>query len=142
MVYCRFFFLLSTIIFIGNSCSTKKKSSIFGEYQSKRYSFFERIPLIIKNKTYVLHSKIILNSDSTYIFITCGTEMKGIWHVSNDSLILICKENKFINDSLNKIRKASCGEKPVKMFLDFEKNELREDLNLNGKKVQNYFSKK
>ncbi len=142
MIYYRLLFILLLNLLIWNSCSTKKHSSIFGTYQSKTYSFFERIPLIIKNKTYVLHSKIILNSDSTYIFTTCGTEMKGIWHISNDSLILICKENKFINDSLNKIRKASCGEKPVKMFVDFEKNELREDLNLNGKKVQNYFSKK
>lgn len=134
--------LLFILFTLGLSCSpSKNKWDLSGEYANKTYSLIEKILLQANNATYVLHSKIVLNQDSTYIYTTCGTEMKGIWNVKNDSLILNCKQNKYHNDSINKIRPPSCGTKPIIFLIDYNKKELKEMFYQNEKRVLNYFSK-
>lgn len=135
--------LLFILFIVGLSCApSKNKWDLSGEYTSKTYSLMQKILLQANNTTYVLHAKIILNQDSTYIYTTCGTEMKGIWHVKNDSLILNCKQNKYHNDSINKIRPPSCGTKPLIFLIDYKNKELKAVFYQNKKRVLNYFIKK
>lgn len=132
-------FILFTLVLV---CSPSKgKWDLFGEYNSKTYSLIEKVLLQANNATYVLHSKIILNQDSSYIYTTCGSEMKGIWNVKNDSLILNCKQNKYHNDSINKIRPPSCGTKPIIFLIDYNNKELKAVFYQNKKRVLDYFSK-
>jgi hypothetical protein len=102
------------LLFIVVSCSSTEKV-IVGKYKSKTYNIFQRIIMQIKSETSVMGSELELRSDSTYLYISCGNIINGNWRIySNDTLALFCKNNKFRNDSLNKVMDASCGTAPVK----------------------------
>ncbi len=133
--------LLSNIIFAISCSDNPTGKSLFGEYRSKTYTYMEKVIFSLNKETYVLHAVMILKQDSSYIYTTCGSEMKGKWSVKNDSLLLKCEENNFLNDSINKIRRPSCGEKPLKFVIDYKSNELKEAFFSNDKKINNNFEK-
>ncbi len=117
-----FSYLLFVILL---SCTqVTSKSDLSGEYRSKTYSYYEKLMFYFNKETYTLHSIIVLKKDSSFLYTTCGNEMKGKWRVKYDSLILECKQNTFRNDSINTHRQASCGEKPIKYLIDYKKMEL------------------
>lgn len=116
------------LLLISISCSSvKKKQVLIGHYESKTYTVFQRIVMQMKNQTYVLQSNLELNNDSTYTFRSCGNIISGTWQVIHcDTLVLYCTNNKFRNDSLNKVKIASCGTKPSKYEI-MKNGELRRE---------------
>ncbi|ARV14297.1 hypothetical protein [Polaribacter sp. SA4-12] len=100
----KHFFFLFTVVFTITSCTdTSKKNSIVGVYQSSKLNFIEKI----KYNTYkdIKGLKLILKKDSSFHYETCGLLIKGGWNTKNDSLRLNVSDIKFVNDSINKIKK-------------------------------------
>ncbi len=124
------------------SCSEKSIGALHGTYISKEYDFVSKVLMQFEKKTYILHSKLVLNIDSSYNLTTCGNFIKGKWHVKQDSLFLICLENNFINDSINILRPPSCGTLPSVFFIkNSSPLELIDQYNYNKLTVLNNFIK-
>lgn len=70
--------ILSYLLFVLVLSCTQDTSKIdlLGEYKSKTYSYIEKMMLHFNHETYVLHASIVLNKDSSYLYTTCGSEMK------------------------------------------------------------------
>ena len=89
------------LCFIFSCGSIKKSVTVVGEYKSQRTN---RVRVIVdyhlSGKIYVKDSMSV-NQDATFIFKTCGNIIKGNWKVSNDSLLLFVKSNRYRIDSLN-----------------------------------------
>jgi hypothetical protein len=51
---------------------------------------------------YALGSKIYIDIDSTFLYITCGNIMTGKWRCKDGNLFLQIQTNRWRNDSLNK----------------------------------------
>jgi len=62
-------------------------------------------------KGYCCGSKLVINVDSSFIYERFPFISSGTWHRDQDSLILVFKEFKWINDSL--IRKFPKDKMPV-----------------------------
>jgi hypothetical protein len=106
------------------SCSPVKHG-IVGHYKSKTYNRLQHMYYQVHNSTYVLHSTLDINADSTFVKMTCGNAITGNWRVKADTLMLICKRFTYHNDSLNKIRDTICGSDPDKYFIH-SSGELRQ----------------
>lgn len=107
------------------SCSPIKHS-VVGHYKSKIYNRLQHLYYQVHNTTYVLHSTLDINADSTFVNTICGNIITGNWRLKGtDTLMLFCKNNTYRNDSLNKIRSHSCGSEPDKYFIH-SSGELRQ----------------
>ncbi len=129
------FFILTLI-----SCSTNNNiNNVVGNYVSQKGGNKIKVAFdyYISNKIYVRDS-IDVNKDSTFYFESCSQNMKGYWKVSNDSLLLFAKSNRFRIDSLNYSKRYSkdtvCSKEPMVWIIKGDK--LRVNLfKSNGKKV-------
>ncbi len=82
-------------------------------------------------------SDLLLNSDSTFIYRTCGSISTGNWYSKKDSLYLISKTIRWRSDSLNKYgyqgKWLSLPKKPI--VFEIKSNYLEQILHLdNGDK--------
>lgn len=82
----------------------------------------------------IAQKSLQIKEDSTYKVINCGNVITGNWVFRTDSLILYCKDNRFINDSLNRFRTLSCGSQPVRYFIN-RNGELIHEETLVTKKI-------
>ena len=126
------------LCFIFSCGSIKKSVTVVGEYKSQRTN---RVRVIVdyhlSGKIYVKDSMSV-NQDATFIFKTCGNIINGNWKVSNDSLLLFVKSNRYRIDSLNYSKRypkidTLLPKKPMVFII--KKNRLRDNLFYNGKKA-------
>jgi hypothetical protein len=91
---------------------------IFGTYESYNQNSVENVLDYFSNRKYLIGTSIKLNNDSTFIFKNCSQNMIGYWKIKNDTLLLFCKEKKFLIDSLNYSDKYKegiiCSKEPFK----------------------------
>lgn len=89
-------------IFVGIGCHSLQSVSLPGLYESRRS--FER------GSNYAIGETLTLNPDSSYEYKSCGGIEKGFWklNTSRDSLLMFCKNFRYINDSLNRARNTTC----------------------------------
>ncbi|MCF8445952.1 MAG: hypothetical protein K9H61_03060 [Bacteroidia bacterium] len=87
------------------SCNNNSTKLIIGRYASVRPSYPFLYYQYFANgiRSYGLGSELILNTDSTFEYLTCGNIMTGKWATNSDSLLLTIFSNKYRNDSLNKV---------------------------------------
>lgn len=133
-------FILIIIVNVLFACGVNKSDkSIVGKYKSKEYGYMSELIMGMKKESYIHNSTLALAADSTYILNNCGNTIKGNWKITGDTLLLICLENKYDNDSLNKVRPPlSCGKKPQKFKIVYtEPIELQEELSIKNNKVLN-----
>ena len=86
-------------------------SSLIGTYEAINPKF--------STGRFTIGNKLILKSDSTFFYETCGDISNGTWKtdLSNDSVILYCRQFKYKNDSLNKIKSTHCtSNEPFEKF--------------------------
>jgi len=122
------------------NCSAQEKRSI----QTGKYSYIKwsQLEMAWLNVTKGIHhffvgSELILNSDSTFTYTTCGNIMTGKWKYNTDSLLLLANSNRWRSDSLNKYGyKGKWPEVPVKPFILVNKLNYLELIELfdNGEK--------
>lgn len=91
------YYLLGLLV-LFSTCSEGK--TICGEYHSKYSANYKS-----SKYTYVTGTNLTLSIDSSFKMTTCGNIIEGSWYLSNDSVVLISKTNKYRNDSLTKIKK-------------------------------------
>ncbi len=127
--YFKFSFLALLILLVN--CYSKKES-VFGEYKSAKFDKLYSYCLRINHTSVITGTSLILASDSTFHQINCGNLMSGIYKVVNDSLYLICKKNRYKNDSINLIKKLDCYSKP--MVFSIYRNKLRASIKLLDRK--------
>lgn len=102
------------------SCHTYK-SGVAGTYKSVTYNRIQQAYLmLLRHKTYVLNSSLIIKEDSSYVLANCGNIENGHWQLRHDSLILHCDENRYTIDSLNVTgfqgRFLNCGDEKPEIF--------------------------
>jgi hypothetical protein len=121
------------------SCSTQSNlKGLAGKYQSPKYGLIAKIKMAIKKESYVLNSFLVLNEDSTYNLNTCGSIIKGNWKTKHDSLLLYCTYNYIKKDSIRKVRKPICGDKPSVFLMEHENTVLLKSYFFsNSKKIIN-----
>ena len=73
-----------------------------GNYKSAEYNLFERGILYLSGTShYVGGMDLTLNSDSSFLMITCSVIDSGKWSIVNDSLYLDILTRKARSDSIN-----------------------------------------
>ena len=86
-------------------------TSLCASAQKNFTGYYKCAPLTFKNKlinsfrlinNITVGSKLYLDKDSSFKYITCGNILTGDWAIQNDSLLLKFKTNVFRNDSLVK----------------------------------------
>lgn len=117
------------ICFLLYSCQVQHPNLI-GTYKSNpKYSLLHYLG---KREHFAIGSTIILNSDSSFNYETCGNVLKGYWKLNNDSLILNVISNRYRIDSLNytwpKLKISVLKFRVIKDILIFE-----DRINNNGK---------
>jgi hypothetical protein len=137
MIFKKTLFVLLSLLFL--KCSTQNSVlSLTGKYVSKKYNFIDKMFMRLNSESNVVNSDLTLNNDSSYIYNTCGNIIKGKWQVKRDSLILFCYENNYRNDSINKIKTLSCGDKPVIYAIEYSSPiELQQTFLIKSEKVVN-----
>ncbi len=77
---------------------------IIGNYKSADFNFFERGVLYIFGSEFIIiGNELTLNTDSTFIFITCGSIQSGTWYCKADSLYLDSKTIRWRKDSIQEL---------------------------------------
>ena len=77
---------------------------MIGNYKSAEYNFIERGLLYLRGiQSYVGGNDLTLNSDSSFLMITCSVIETGNWSCSEDSLFLAMKTRKWRNDSIQNV---------------------------------------
>jgi len=119
---------------------------LIGNYYSCKPNVFEYLSSILKHKKtyYSVGSKLTLNPDSIFNYITCGQIQTGTWSIENDSLKLFVVSNRWKNDSLQKNGYNGIWPEIPKKSINFQikKNKLKRiDIEINkdtGKKNEHF----
>jgi hypothetical protein len=134
-VKTNFHIVILCILFLFSYC-TKKQTSVIGNYKNIKPN---SLLAILENKNYVGGCTLNINSDSSYVYNTCGNHIEGNWQIKDDSIYLYCKKNEWSDDSLKitgfEGRFPSCGTIPEAFKI--EKGYLINTLILNKKKFYN-----
>jgi hypothetical protein len=125
---------LMLFVYLLFSCSSNKKmeqNEIIGKYVSQRTNIIKAtLDYHLSGKIYS-STTIDINQDSSFVYNSCANIIKGNWKVSNDSLLLFVKSNRFRIDSLNyskKYQKTNTLHSKEPMVWFIKGNKLRENL--------------
>ncbi len=113
-----YIFLLS-FLFLSH-CSIDK-NNLAGKYKTKNTDFniLERFRIMFLKEYRVINEKLTLKEDSSYIYQKCSAIEKGVWKISNDTLILHLKKVKLKTKS-----KAYQKREDSVLKFNIEKNKL------------------
>jgi hypothetical protein len=79
-------------------------NEIVGVYKSKKMGYYDLIENYIKGiRGHIVGCSLILEKDSSFLYMTCGNIQKGNWKIHNDSLLLFVKSSRYKSDSLDHI---------------------------------------
>jgi hypothetical protein len=143
MKYISGLMLFVYLLFSCASNFSMRNYEISGNYSWHNPTKIELIfNTVFSNRVYFVDN-LSLDKDSIFVFKTCGNIVKGNGKVSNDSLLLFVKQNRFRIDSLNYSKKYSkdtiCPVKP--MVFKILKNKLRINGFINGKEKYSILEK-
>jgi hypothetical protein len=125
---------LTVLLLLGCSSPNAHKNKIIsmGMYKCKIPSMLMHVYYNKIQKRYFLGSKsLVLSPDSFYSLSGCSNTETGTWSIRNDSLILVCQDNKWKKDSLNKIEPLKCSVEPTSYFIT-DDGELKTEIKSNA----------
>lgn len=93
---------LNLFLFVILISCKAEKNEIVGIYSSNSSTLHSLVGSI-NNEIYTVGTSLNIKKDSTFIKKTCANIIEGKWEIKKDSLLLYCKTNKYIIDSLNNI---------------------------------------
>lgn len=110
------YFLLLVLFYgcVEQTVQKPLKDEIFGVYTNVQPNMIEKIRY--STRTYVAGSTLAISKDSSFVFKTCGMFMSGSWEQTQDSLFLRLRHYKFLNDSLNTLKRKA----PPNDFFEFK----------------------
>jgi hypothetical protein len=91
--------LLTVILLISLLFSCSNSDHEISGFYNQEIKLYERIRYC--NNRLVNGSTLNLESDSTFIYATCGMISSGRWKTSNDTLLLLTAKKRFKIDSFN-----------------------------------------
>lgn len=89
MTFNKLIFYLCISLWICSCKSTEKSDMIeLGTYKTKPYSRIELIThKLLYNEVFIKGQELLLNSDSSYSFKSCGGINYGTFYIQSDSLV-------------------------------------------------------
>jgi hypothetical protein len=125
---------LTVLLLLGcSSPSAHKNKTVIGQYKCKIPSMLMHLYYNKIQKRYFLGGKsLVLGSDSFYSLSGCSSLETGTWSIRNDSLILVCHNNKWEKDSLNKVRPLKCSAELASYFIMDDDDGLKKEIKSNA----------
>lgn len=114
ILFMRTPIIYSIICFILSGCSNIIDISVFGEYEIAPKTINDRLFLRkMKADGRIVGSILILETDSTYFYLTCGNQITGHWRKMQDSVLLYVETNFYRTDSMRKAEEAFIPKGPI-----------------------------
>jgi len=95
------------------ACSCTKEVPVSGEYEVAPKTVNDWLFLQkMKSKGRIVGSKLNLETDSTFLYLTCGNQMTGHWRKMQDSILLYVTTNVYRTDSMG-VHHAIIPKEPI-----------------------------
>ena len=112
--FMRTLTIYSLFCLIFSVCGCTKEFSVSGEYEITSKTLNDRMFLHkMKSEGRIVGSKLNLESDSTFLYVTCGNQMTGYWRKMQDSISLYVVTNVYRSDSMMSIGQAIIPKEPI-----------------------------
>ena len=93
--------LYGAMFLILSMSGCTKQVSVPGQYEVEAKTIDDRLFLSqMRSEGRVIGSKLNLNADSTFFYLTCGNQMTGHWKNRQDSILLYVVTNSYRTDSM------------------------------------------
>ncbi|MES2381118.1 MAG: hypothetical protein V4538_08760 [Bacteroidota bacterium] len=100
--------ILLMLILLLSGCADNipvQRNALVGTFKDKELSYWEHFHLFfIQGKHRSANHTLTLHNDSTFSLTSCYNTVTGAWKTSADSLFLLCQNNVWNTDSLQKTK--------------------------------------